>query len=687
MMRSYLIAIGISWVAPMLGAQAQQQTCMLVPVPLSQRAASAALVVEAEVREQQTVAGAGGNLSTVSSLSIYKVLGGAVPTGVVAVAEPGGTLGNRREEVTGTAGLQVGQQGIFFLEPDPTGPRGAYRLVAGPQGLLRYNLPDHTATDPYTRYSSIERELYPALAQLRGTRWQQVQANDALQAEPVAGRAAAAVISSFAPASLAAGTGALLTITGTGFGTRGAGSRVEFPNADAGGNSYVAANATDYVSWTDTQIELRVPSSAGSGGAGSGIFRVTPDGGTAVSSATPLAVLYAYSNIGTPATRARLINDNGLGGYTLQYDADLNGNAAASAAFSRALNSWQLATGLVRGIGAVAGTSTIAADNVNIVRFDVGAELPAGVLGRATSRYSGCIINGVTYWKLTETDYAFDDGAAWNFGPGAPAFSQFDFESVALHELGHGHQLGHIIRPGAVMHYAIANSQQSRTLSPESDVAGGRAVTDFSLNSPNPCGEALIQLQSVAPLPVELITFGARYNATLPGTQLEWATASEQNSAYFVVQATDEPAADNWREVARISAAGQSISRRTYTATDQRPLPVKRLRYYRLRQVDQDGQTSFSPVVTVENSGTDAAEVEAYPNPVADVLHIWVPATEKGGQLLLLDATGRPVRELRVLAATGTVALSVADLRNGVYVLRWVPASGAPRTHRIVVQH
>ena len=59
----------------------------------------------------------------------------------------------------------------------------------------------------------------------------------------------------------------------------------------------------------------------------------------------------------------------------------------------------------------------------------------------------------------------------WYFGAGLPAFSEFDFESVALHELGHGHQLAHVIDPVSdgdnsddVMHYAISNSEQQRVL-------------------------------------------------------------------------------------------------------------------------------------------------------------------------------------------------------------------------------
>ncbi|MCC3160089.1 matrixin family metalloprotease [Hymenobacter sp. 15J16-1T3B] len=677
------------------GARAQE-TCLLVPASLKQRTAKAALVVEARVSGQQAVADAQGNIFTLHQLDVYKVFQGQLPASGLRLAERGGTLGLRREEVTGTAALAVGQQGLFFLEPDPVGPeRQAYRLVAGPQGFVRYDAPTGTAAEPFARYRSIEDELYPAVERSTGQARRTLKANPALLAVPAstAARTTAPIIGSFLPASLSAGTGSVLTIVGTGFGTLGSASKVEFPNADQGGQSYVAANSTDYVLWTDTQIQVRVPSRTGSGGAGSGTFRVTTADGLTVSSPAALAVVYSYSNVASGSAapaRPRLVNDDNLGGYTLQYAGEFAANADAKAAFERALATWQPVTRLNLRIGAAASSSVVASDGINIVRFDTGGELPSYVLGQTTSRYSGCITGGVTYWTVAETDYNFSPAYSWNFTTAAPTSSQFDFESVALHEQGHAQQLGHIIRPGAVMHYAIGNGQQARTLSLDSDVAGVQAVIDFSLTSPNPCGAALIQLLPATVLPVELLSFAGRYEPALPGTRLSWATATEQRSAYFAVQATVSPTdAASWQEVARTAAAGQSTGRRDYQATDPRPLAAGQTRYYRLRQVDTDGTEQFSDAVSVSGSGAALAELQAYPNPASEVLHVQVPPTDNAaaGQLTLLDAAGRLVQELRPAAATAAFEVPVSQLRNGVYLLQWHAGNGPVLRRRIMVQH
>ncbi|SHJ27400.1 Por secretion system C-terminal sorting domain-containing protein [Hymenobacter daecheongensis DSM 21074] len=682
------------------GAAVAQTGCMLRPVPLPERMAAATLVVEASVGPQQVLAGRGGHLFTVSELTIYKVFQGQLPAGGVRLAEPGGTLGLRREEVSSAAGLLPDEQGVFLLEPDPaSGTAGLYRLQAGPQGIIRYDVARRTAVEPFARYASIAGALYPVLEQLAGQAARPVRPNLLLAAPlPQARPAAQPGISSFSPQALTAGTGAVLTIDGSNFGAlRGSGS-VSFPNADNGGATFVTANPTDYVLWSDTRIQLRVPSaivggsvSNGTGNtAGTGVFRVTNGTGETGTSPTALTVTYALINLvpnnGDTPNRPRLINDDGQGGYSLQYSPSFTSRAGAEAAFERTLTTWACATRLRRVMVLAAGPEATASDGVNVVRFGSAVEVPSGVLGVTNSYYSGCSVNGVAAFSLVEMDYTFNTSTSWQFGPALASGSDYDFETVALHELGHGTQLTHLIDPPAVMHFSVPNGVNKRTLDADSDIAGGTDVFTFSASNPctasfpslSPPVAAAVPAGCTTPLPVELVAFAAQYEAGR-GTRLTWTTASETNSAFFAVESSAEPAAGRWAEAGRVPAAGSSNTPRTYELIDARPLTG--VRYYRLRQTDADGSTQYSSVVAV--SGEASAALSLYPNPATDRLRVLAPRPAGAARLTFIDMAGRAV--LRLALAPEVPEVPLSGLRPGLYVVEWTDGT-TTRRGRLVKQ-
>lgn len=119
-----------------------------------------------------------------------------------------------------------------------------------------------------------------------------------------------ATITDFYPKSVAGGIGNILSIYGYQFGaTRGTGN-VYFLNADDGGNSQIYLDNIDYILWSDTLIQIKVPSynSALIGGstateqtAGTGYFRVIANDGT--SDYSPQAITIRFSHYNTNAKK------------------------------------------------------------------------------------------------------------------------------------------------------------------------------------------------------------------------------------------------------------------------------------------------------------------------------------------------------------------------------------------------
>jgi uncharacterized protein (DUF2141 family) len=186
------------------------------------------------------------------------------------------------------------------------------------------------------------------------------------------------------------------------------------------------------------------------------------------------------------------------------------------------------------------------------------------------------------------------------------------------------------------------------------------------------------------PLPVVLTTFTGK--ALASGTQLSWATAQEKNSARFVVERSID--GQKFESVAELAAAGTS-SAHSYQYLDASAAALQAgTRYYRLRQEDLDGTTSYSPVVSVGHSAAtlSSTKLDVYPNPFATELNVALPAGSEAqaATVVLSSMTGQPVfsGQLQLSATPQALSLS-ADLAPGIYVLRVTTAAGTTLTQRV----
>ena len=118
-----------------------------------------------------------------------------------------------------------------------------------------------------------------------------------------------------------------------------------------------------------------------------------------------------------------------------------------------------------------------------------------------------------------------------------------------------------------------------------------------------------------ANLPITLAGFNVV--STGGGHRLQWATEREENNAYFHVEHSTDGL--SWTDIARLAGGGTTAERRIYTYLNAHPVTGRN--YYRLRQQDQDGKISHSPVRYLAGPrGTDYANdlIRLYPTVVRD---------------------------------------------------------------------
>ncbi len=112
------------------------------------------------------------------------------------------------------------------------------------------------------------------------------------------------------------------------------------------------------------------------------------------------------------------------------------------------------------------------------------------------------------------------------------------------------------------------------------------------------------------PLPVELIDFKATLNNGY--VKLDWETASEKDNDFFEIQRSYD--GKTFEAIGVEEGNGTTLSGALYNFIDYAPLSGTS--YYRLKQVDFDGDYEYSPVVSVTIN--KASHFSIVPNPTTD---------------------------------------------------------------------
>ncbi|TXI68171.1 MAG: hypothetical protein E6Q41_04540 [Cyclobacteriaceae bacterium] len=154
------------------------------------------------------------------------------------------------------------------------------------------------------------------------------------------------------------------------------------------------------------------------------------------------------------------------------------------------------------------------------------------------------------------------------------------------------------------------------------------------------------------PLPVELISFtGTAENEKV---NLKWVTASELNNDFFTVQHSTDGV--EFESLGVIDGQGTKQSSTTYNFVDATPMAG--VNYYRLKQTDFDGASSYSNIVAVNLD----LEWLLYPNPATHGTDVSI---NKKGDYAVYNNLG-----VLVMKLSDASKFDISSLAPGIYTVR-----------------
>ena len=172
--------------------------------------------------------------------------------------------------------------------------------------------------------------------------------------------------------------------------------------------------------------------------------------------------------------------------------------------------------------------------------------------------------------------------------------------------------------------------------------------------------------------PVELVSFTGVLNDNR--VDLYWGTATEVNNYGFNIERSSSLLGTTWETIGFVEGHGNSNSPKEYGFTDTE-IEKSGNHYYRLKQIDNDGEYAYSDIVTINVGLPDEYYLsQNYPNPFNPETKIDFTLPEKQQvRLRVYNTLGELVRELvneQREAGSYTEDFNASDLPSGVYIYR-----------------
>lgn len=172
----------------------------------------------------------------------------------------------------------------------------------------------------------------------------------------------------------------------------------------------------------------------------------------------------------------------------------------------------------------------------------------------------------------------------------------------------------------------------------------------------------------IVTLPVKLSSFTAALNSSKQ-VVLKWETVFEIANERFEVQKSTD--GSSFSTITSFNSSGDSYNIKQYSYNDI-SFFTGDIAFYRLRQIDQNNQITYSKTIYINDKASDAGEISLFPNPLnGSGSTIQLKGMRAGeisyDNLRICDLSGKNI-SYRIIGPNSFEPLTA--LQNGIYIVK-----------------
>jgi hypothetical protein len=186
---------------------------------------------------------------------------------------------------------------------------------------------------------------------------------------------------------------------------------------------------------------------------------------------------------------------------------------------------------------------------------------------------------------------------------------------------------------------------------------------NFSINSAN------------AQLPVTFLGFIAKKNDN-GTTKLLWNVGDEISVNNYVVERSMNGTV--FTTVGSVNAEGKA----DYTLEDNQV--INDTRYYRVKNVDIDGKSKYTPVIKVSGKERSTGQIQIYPVPAQDIVYVQHDKAPMKATITIHSLDGRLVRQVQAISNSYQTSINVNGLTAGIYLVRYDDGNGDVQSAKLI---